>query len=260
VHGYSEHSGRYSHFAEFLNERKWDVCFLDLPGHGLSDGRRANIDRFSDYIESFQSFFAAVESKLSSPPRVLFGHSLGGLVVIRVLQVLGKSLPFNKAVLSSPLLGLSDSTFHGANVLFQNACSRKVASALIGCLPNWTLPNEGDLSGSVLTHDRRVLADRASDPLISPQVTVHWTREFLRAIEMAFEQSTEIKVPVGMFQAGEDRVVSRAASERFFNLLNISPKKFIVYEKMYHEILNETERVRVMEDIYDWICSDSDAE
>src|SRR4051812_48110748 len=50
VHGYSEHSGRYFHFAKFLVQHGFDVITFDLPGHGRSEGRRSDIENFQDYV------------------------------------------------------------------------------------------------------------------------------------------------------------------------------------------------------------------
>jgi lysophospholipase len=59
---------------------------LDLPGHGLSDGRRSNIDHFSDYVLVFEDFFQSLKSFLVEAPYIGFGHSLGGLILLRFLQ------------------------------------------------------------------------------------------------------------------------------------------------------------------------------
>ncbi|MBK7891606.1 MAG: hypothetical protein IPJ84_12450 [Bdellovibrionales bacterium] len=49
--------------------------------------------------------------------------------------------------------------------------------------------------------------------------------------------------------AGDERVVSRPAIEDFFPKLGSERKKLIVYEKSYHEVVNDVERDQVFNDI-----------
>ena len=49
VHGYYDHLGLYRHLLERLLTRRWRVVLWDLPGHGLSSGKRACIDDFAHY-------------------------------------------------------------------------------------------------------------------------------------------------------------------------------------------------------------------
>lgn len=255
VHGYTEHSGRYGHFADFLNRAGYDFVMMDLPGHGESEGRKSNIDRFEDYVESYEAFYRAARLKGFKGPYVLFAHSLGGLIALRFLQTSPYAKDFSKAFLSSPLLGLSDYSFHGVGKLVQSELGMSLLGGATSLIPNLTLSNESDLGGVILTHDEKMSASRDQDPLIVPQVTINWTREFIRARAKAFKDVKNIKTPLGIFQAGDDRVVSSSEPERFFGKLGSVDKLYRVYEGLYHEILNEKDRARVMKDMLAWLES-----
>jgi len=257
VHGYSEHSGRYAHFARFLNENSFHAAFVDLPGQGLSEGRRANIDHFDDYILSLESFLEELDRLSLRPTYTLFGHSLGGLVCARFLEVSRYADLFDRALFTSPLFGLSHETFHHVGALVQSKFGLKIFETLMHLLPNITIPNSGDLGGGVLTHDRKSLQDRASDSLITPAVTIHWVREFLKTLRKTFRDADRIRIPLGIFQAGDDRVVSAMASKKFFDCLTLREKVFRLYPGLWHEILNEVEKERVMDDMLQWIKGDA---
>ena len=61
-----------------------------------------------------------------------------------------------------------------------------------------------------------------------------------------------IATPLLVLLAGDDRIVSRRASEDLVRGL-ATPADLVVYEGMFHEILNERERRRVFADLGAWL-------
>ena len=254
-HGYSEHSGCYDHFANFWIRKGFQMAMLDLPGHGLSEGRRGNIDDFGDYVKSFESFFRKLKELNFPGPYFLFAHSLGGLVGVRFLQTSDLAREFDICILSSPLFGLADQAFHHIGTLVQSDWGLRVLEIATSLVPNLNFSNDGGMSESLLTHDDSMIRKRMQDKLIQPVVTVNWTREFLKARRLAFVDVSKIQMPVGIFQSGDDRVVSTSQTKKFFEKLKISEKKLSLYPSLFHEILNEVGREQVMEDMYQWVES-----
>src|SRR5689334_7865099 len=83
--GYFENMKRYREVVERWNARGVAVTVYDLRGHGLSEGRRGFIARFSEYVDDLQALLAELDKDAalrSLGPPVLFGHSLGGLISI----------------------------------------------------------------------------------------------------------------------------------------------------------------------------------
>jgi alpha-beta hydrolase superfamily lysophospholipase len=97
VHGVAEHSGRYQHLADHLTRAGFDIHAFDLRGHGRSEGRRVHVDRWNDYLLDMDHFLAHLRDHLSDDhsddlslavpktPVVLYGHSLGALIVLDYL-------------------------------------------------------------------------------------------------------------------------------------------------------------------------------
>lgn len=252
IHGYSEHSGCYRAFARFLNQNGFHLFMLDLPGHGQSDGARGNIDNFEDYLSSFDLFLERIKTEIDGP-QVLFAHSLGGLISIRYLESGRGAERFQTAFFSSPLLGLSPHCFFGVGRALQNKWGRKALHSLTRFIPNLQIPGETSLGDSILTHDKEMNRRRRADHLIKPIVTTHWTREFLSVVEKAHSDVDRITTPLAVFQAGDDRVTDAEAAEDFVRKLRASPKYFKKYPGLFHEILNEIERERVMGDMLQWL-------
>ena len=55
-HGFAEHPGRYEHVANALKGRGFAVYALDHQGHGASEGDRAHVKRFADYVKDVLQF------------------------------------------------------------------------------------------------------------------------------------------------------------------------------------------------------------
>ena len=63
VHGYADHSGRYSELVSELNNRGFTCYRFDYRGHGRSEGRRGHIDHF------VEEWFCAYGLPLRLPDR-----------------------------------------------------------------------------------------------------------------------------------------------------------------------------------------------
>ena len=78
VHGLGEHSARYEHVAQALNDISVNVYSFDLKGHGLSEGPRAFIKDISEYRADLETVYQQTPKNL---PLFMLGHSMGGLIV-----------------------------------------------------------------------------------------------------------------------------------------------------------------------------------
>lgn len=243
VHGYSEHSGRYLHFADFLVQNNYEVIWFDLPGHGLSEGKRGNIDRFHHYVVCLEALVKEAERRNCPRPFYLFGHSLGGLIATRFMQTSSMSIQMRALMLSSPLFGLAGYSPLGLSAL----------RLFTNLVPNFSVQQSGKLADESLSHDKELMAERAADPLIKPRATSHWVRESLGARRKAFSEAEKISIPTAIFQAGDDVVTNRHEAERFFSMLQAPKKQWKLYENFYHEILNEIGRDAVMNDMLAWL-------
>ncbi len=101
VHGMGEHSGRYDAFARVLAEAGITSFAFDLRGHGRSQGPRGDVDAFPRLLEDLLAMEEEMGRQLPPGlPPFLLGHSLGGLICIRRLQVFKG--PWAGAVISAP--------------------------------------------------------------------------------------------------------------------------------------------------------------
>lgn len=236
VHGWSDHAGRHAWLGRRLREAGLAAYVADLRGHGRSGGRPMHLSRFSQLLGDLQAFRRVVRSRAPDAPQVLFGHSFGGLVVLRYLET-QPTVPPRAAVVSGPFLGPA----HGIPLW------KQLAERLLGDLwPGLTVPMEVDVEH--LSRDPESNAAYRNDPAVPRRVTVGAWREIRWAQRAVAADGARVESPVLFLLAGEDRVADATAARAFANTL---PGTAVVrwYGEMYHELLNDPQRERVVEDM-----------
>lgn len=101
VHGYYSQSGIWSDHIRRLLGRGVAVVAFDLPGHGLSDGPRLDVDSFPQYAKALRAVEDSMASRAPRPWRIA-GHSLGGGVVLE--RARHGDFPYERVLLLAPLL------------------------------------------------------------------------------------------------------------------------------------------------------------
>ncbi len=150
VHGVLEHSGRYAYTASHLMQNGIEVHALDLRGHGKSEGPRATINSFAEYSDDVALALAPLLVDSGDVPVFLMGHSMGGLVVSRMVVDHGDR-GLAGLILSSPALALD-----------APAPLRALAPVLARWLPRLPV---GNVDLSILSHDPAIVKARREDPL-----------------------------------------------------------------------------------------------
>jgi len=77
AHGYLEHAGLNPRAVAYFLGKGWNVAVLDLPGHGLSDGRRGFIEDFDQYGDVVEQVHQAVVKRYRPESWVPCGFSAG---------------------------------------------------------------------------------------------------------------------------------------------------------------------------------------
>src|SRR4029077_15482027 len=126
----------------------YECHLLDLRGHGRSGGVRGFVPRFADYLSDLELFLARIDEIQPAPgevPRILLGHSLGGLIALDF--VLTHPAAFDALAVSSPFLKPA------IEVPWLKASLAALASKLA---PTLLTPSEIDSRG--LSHDPAIVA------------------------------------------------------------------------------------------------------
>jgi acylglycerol lipase len=240
VHGLGEHAGRYDHVGRQMAAAGIDVQAYDHRGFGASGGPRAYVERWSVLHDDLELRLRVARETGNGHPLVLYGHSMGGLIVIGyVLAEQSRPLP-DLIVLTSPAL---DSTIAG--------WKRAVAPVLSRIAPRLRLAN-GFQAGS-LSRDPAVDARVAADPLCQSRSTVRLGAagfaEVAR-VRAALAGGRQLPVPAYVIHGSEDPIVPVAASEILAGRPNVTRR---VYPGLRHETHNEPEGAAVIDDTIAWL-------
>jgi acylglycerol lipase len=241
AHGYAEHGGRYRQVAERLTSAGLSVVVPDHRGHGRSAGRAVSVRRFDEYVDDLGTIATAAESQDGEAPTVLLGHSMGGLIAI--LYALRHQSELRGLALSAP------SVVAGGISPFTLALGRLLARLTpeLGVLK---LPLDQ------ISRDRAVVAAYRADRLVHPRrVRARLGAELLRAIDDAGTGLPRLSLPVLVMQGTEDRLVDPSAAGFVHSRVGSADRTLIRYPGLYHEILNEPERERVLDDLVAWVVA-----
>jgi alpha-beta hydrolase superfamily lysophospholipase len=235
VHGLGEHSGRYDHVARRLASKGLDIHGFDLRGFGASAGRRAFVNRWTDFHDDIEAMLTAVRAASRGRSVVLYGHSLGGLAALG--YVLSDRPKPDLLVVTAPAL---DSTVP--------EWRRSLARLLSGIVPRLALSNGFD--ATVLSRDPMVGSNYLADPLNVHRSTVRLAAEAFREQERVRAALDQLSVPTLVLHGADDRLVPPSASEP---LAGVAGVKRVIYPGLRHEIHNEPEWETVLDDVVVWI-------
>lgn len=82
VHGIGEYGGRFDRVAEAFRDKNMAVCAFDLRGHGESLGKRGDCAPRNSVLDDVSELLRYAEEKYPGKPLVLYGHSMGGNIVL----------------------------------------------------------------------------------------------------------------------------------------------------------------------------------
>jgi acylglycerol lipase len=236
VHGLGEHSGRYEHVGDQLAAAGLDVYAYDHRGLGGSAGRRGDVERWSQFHDDLAERLAAVRATAGTRPVVLYGHSMGGLIVAG--YCLSEHPKPDLVVLSSP--GLGDTLA---------AWKHTLAAVASRILPTLSIPN--GIDGTTISRDPSVAAKTIDDPLcVKTSTTRMGAAAFAEQDRVRAQAEQGLGVPTLVLHGLDDGLVPAQASEVFEGAPGVERR---TYKGLRHELHNEPEGPEVIDDIIGWL-------
>lgn len=223
VHGYYDHVGVWRHLIPRLLEKNFAVVAYDQPGHGLSEGARASITNFADYVAAFDHALALGQPALPLPCHVI-AHSMGAGVVLDRLSS-GPAAKIGHVVLLAPLIRSAHWGLSGLG--------HAVASTFVDSVPRVYRDNSAD------AEFRRFVRQ---DPLQYDRLPTAWVTAH-RAWVAKMDQASPTSWPVTVLQGEDDTTVDPQASLDWVR--RVFPRAEIKHlAGAGHQLMNEAEATR----------------
>jgi len=241
VHGIAEHAGRHAHVASRFASAGFETHAFDLRGFGASAGRRAYVDRWSQYHDDLEDQLTAIRSEAVGRPVVLYGHSMGGLVALGYVLAVPPRPDPDLLVLSAPAITSA------------GRWRRPLAAVLGRALPRLEIANRLPAGG--LSHDPQVEVVYRSDPLNVHRTTARLGMELFREqarVQARLARIGALPIPTYVLHGTDDPVVPVSSSASLARRENVTRR---VYPGLRHEMHNESEADAVIADTIAWTAS-----
>ena len=227
VHGFGEHSGRYHHVARAFNEAGISVVAFDQRGHGRSGGKRGYTPSYTQSMTDIGSLIRQARQRVPGVPVVLYGHSMGGNMVL------------NYAMRHKPNLQGVISTSPWLRLTTPPPSAVVTTAGLISQLwHTFTITNE--FEDNLLSHDPEVDVRYKSDPLVHGQMSGKLFFGVSGAGEWAIEQASQFAYPLLLVHGEEDPITSFQGSVDFVGRAPAATTTFRPWPGLFHETHNET--------------------
>lgn len=240
VHGYAEHSGRHQRVANHFVGLGYAVYALDHRGHGQSEGVRADVKRFEDYLADLKTFLDTVKSREPGRQVFLIGYSMGGAIV--PLFAARHGADFDGLITSSAAVKIEGDA---SPLLIRLS---RIIAALAPRLPVVEMDVEA------LSRDPEVVAHYRNDPLnYRGRIRARMGVQMLRGAGLTAQESPNVTLPTLILHGTADRLTDPTGSQMLYDQVSSTDRTLRFYDGLYHEIFNEPEREQVFADVAAWL-------
>lgn len=245
VHGLGEHSGRYTYLAMILTQEGYALLTYDQRGHGQSLGQRGHVPSYESLLEDIDSIRRESSRRFPNLPLFLYGHSLGGNVVLN--YVLRFKSNFVGVIVTSPWLRLA---------FEPSAFKVKLALVMNKLWPSFSQPN--GLDPRALSHDISVVDAYRVDPFVHDKISARLFIAVYQAGLWAIENAVQFDTPLLLMHGECDHITSVEATKQFAKQVQQDCTLKICHG-LYHELHNEIDKVEIMSYLIDWLKSKTPA-
>ena len=240
AHGYGEHARRYDHVAERFGEAGLATYALDHRGHGRAGGKRVRVRDMREFVSDYRTLVRIATEENPGATRIVLGHSMGGGIAFAY----GVQHPdeYDLMVLSGPAIAAHTGVSRTKAV---------IGKAVGSILPD--LPIEA-IDAALVSRDPKVVADYKADPLVyRGKIPAGIGKALLLVGQNMPRQAPGITAPLLVVHGEDDQLVSAEGSRRLVECVGSRDCELKVYPQLYHEVFNEPERDRVLDDVVGWI-------
>jgi alpha-beta hydrolase superfamily lysophospholipase len=271
LHGMSEHAARYEHFAHFLNTQSISVYAHDHRGHGRSKnghcGHFSDVDGWELVVEDVKNHIALIKEERQNEaniPFVILGHSMGSFITQEFILRYPKEL---SGVILSGSDGSPDILARIGRYVARLERLRKGGRGISTILNKLSFedfnkafaPNR--TRSDWLSRDEKevdlYLADESCGFDCSNQLWIDLLDGLVEMSKKERQKNIPSDLPILIFSGSEDPVGKNTKGVRTlleaYAKAGLKKVTYTFYPGGRHEMLNETNKMEVYQDVVDWL-------
>jgi alpha-beta hydrolase superfamily lysophospholipase len=259
VHGFFCDARIFTHIGSKLSIEGYNVVSIDLPGHGMSDGKVGDLD-FDVCIKSIHQIVEQLKKRSS---RVfIVAHSLGCIFALWHAHLFEASI--DGLILLSPSVRVS-------NMKKRYDAEPNPLEFLLLLFARIFMPNKlVDITEAFPAHVKAggdEVAWMMKDPVINFRYSYRFLVDILAIKSSKVSELSEVgDIPVLILHGKKDRMMYFQVSEEFFKLLSTTMKEIKIfdcdhwfYDAIFYDQSfsrhNEESRMQIISSIADWLKS-----
>jgi acylglycerol lipase len=200
---------------------------------------RGHVPSFDAFMDDIDLLFEQARSRYPGLPILLYGHSLGGILVLN--YSLRRKLDVKGVIATG-------SGLHTA--LEQEPIKIALARVLGALIPTMSMPS--GLDAKMLSRDLSIVEMYVNDPLVHDKVTLGFGRNMIGATRYALDHAAEFSQPLLLIHGKEDRIAFPSSSIEFASPLK-DKCTLMLWDGLYHEVHNEPEKAEVLDAMTIWM-------
>lgn len=239
-HGFGEHYRRYlPEVIPQLEKSGLAVVAYDNIGHGQSGGKRGHCPNYQTLLDILEMIIERAESLYPAKPLFLYGHSMGGNLVLN--YALRRKHLIKGVIATSPYLRLAFEPPKWKMIL---------AKTMLHIFPSITLPSGLDPEGISRIPEE---VDRyKKDPLVHDKVSPMFSLPIMAAGEWAIVHSNLLNVNTLLLHGTGDQIIDYRGTEAFHE--NASTTTLKLLEGGYHELHKDLCSKEMLGLINNWLA------
>jgi alpha-beta hydrolase superfamily lysophospholipase len=240
VHGVGENICRYQADGEALAEGGYVLAGFDQRGFGKSEGQRGHTPSLEAYFNDIDLFLAEIAQRYPDQARFLYGHSMGGVLVLAYTPV--RQPRVAGVIATGP--GLKSSIEAQKMKVF-------LAKVLGNLVPTFSMKSGVDVQN--ISRDPQVGDAYNNDPLNHLFVTTAWGKAMLEAIDIALKNAPRFPLPLLLMHGTRDEVAYPSGSLMFAELAPKDKVTLKMWDGFKHELHTDPEKAQVFKVMVDWL-------
>ena len=270
AHGMAETAERYERFANTLAEHGYKVYIHNHRGHGKTAGsveelgHLAERDGFRWLVYDMHQLSVIIRKHHPSLPLFLFGHSMGSFAAQKYSMQYGKEL---KGLILSGSNGNQGFVLNAGIAIAsleakkkgRRAKSERMNSLMFGNFNKLFSPNRTEFDW--LSRDEAEVDKYVADPFCGAVFTCGFYYDFLKGLKDIEKRKNRKKMPSELpllLVAGDRDPVGKCGKgvtnlSKIYKRAGVKDITLKLYIEARHELLNESNREEVTEEILTWL-------